>query len=124
MKNINGTISNQLNSLLGERLVVQNTLGEVGSVCDGVKILYGETYDKYGITIDSIKYYIFLEYLARVLGKNVECVVVEGDLHSVINPLVTEKELLLIEAKRRVGQIEKTIVLAPAICLLYLSNIK
>lgn len=107
MKNMNGIISNQLNSLLSERLVVQNTLGEVGRVCDGAKILYGETYDKYGITIDSIKYYIFLEYLARVLGKDVECVVVEGDLHSVINPLVTEKEFLLIEAKRRVGQIEK-----------------
>jgi hypothetical protein len=107
MKNMNGTISNQFNSLLGERLVVQITLGEVGSVCDGVKILYGETYDKYGITIDSIKYYIFLEYLARLLGKDSQCIVVEGDLHSVINPLVTEKEFLLIEAKRRVGQIEK-----------------
>lgn len=108
MRKNNGNISKQLNSLLSERLVVQKTLGEVGSSTgDGIRILYGETYDKYGITIDSLKYYLFLEYLARILGKKVRCTVVEGDLHSVINPSVVEKELLIQEGRRRIEQISK-----------------
>ncbi len=96
-----------LNSLLDEQLVVRKTLGELGMMSGQVRILYGETYDKYGITIDSLKYYLFLEYLARIIGGNVECNVVEGDLHSVINPSVVEKDLLLREGERRVGQIKK-----------------
>ena len=86
---------------------MQKTLGMANDVCDGERILYGETYDKYGITIDSLKYYLFLEYLARTVGKEVQCTVVEGDLHSVINPSVVEKDLLVVEGRRRVEQISK-----------------
>lgn len=107
MKNTKGIINTQLNSLLSERLVVQKTLGLADRLGDGARILYGETYDALGITIDSLKYYLFLEYLARVAAKNVQCTVVEGDLHSVINPSVVEKESLLLEGQRRVEQIRK-----------------
>lgn len=107
MKNVNGNTKVQLNSLLSERLVVQKTLGKVDGIADGMRILYGETYDKYGVTVDSLKYYLFLEYLARIAGKKVQSTVVEGDLHSVINPSVVEKELLIQEGRRRVEQVSK-----------------
>lgn len=105
MRNTNVDTKLQLNLLLSERLVVQKTLGKVGRVGHGIRILYGETYDKCGITIDSVKYYLFLEYLARIAGGKARCIVVEGDLHSVINPSVREKDLLLQEGRRRVEQI-------------------
>ena len=107
MKTTNGNISKQLNSLLSERLVVQKTLGVADRIGDGARVLYGETYDAFGITIDSLKYYLFLEYLARIAGKKVQCTVVEGDLHSVINPSVVEKDSLRVEGRRRVEQISK-----------------
>lgn len=107
MRKNNRYISKQLNSLLSERLVVQKTLGNFVTRGGILRVLYGETYDKYGITIDSLKYYLFLEYLARTVGEEVSCTVVEGDLHSVINPSVTEKGLLLLEGQSRVGQIHK-----------------
>lgn len=107
MKKTNGNISKQLNSLLCERLVVQKTLGGADRIGDGTRILYGETYDAFGITIDSLKYYLFLEYLARIAGEKVQCTVVEGDLHSVINPSAVEKESLLLEGQRRVDQVSK-----------------
>ncbi|MFZ2200018.1 MAG: hypothetical protein WAV40_04490 [Microgenomates group bacterium] len=107
MKNINGNISYLLNSLLSERLVVQKTLGVADRIGDGARVLYGETYDAFGITIDSLKYYLFLEYLARIAGEKVHCTVVEGDLHSVINPSVVEKNSLMREGRRRVGQISR-----------------
>jgi len=95
----------QLNLLLSEKLIVQKTLGDVDKLLTKIRVLYGETYDKYGITIDSLKYYLFLEYLARIIDNNIECIVAEGDLHSVINPSVTEKNYLLQVGKERVGQI-------------------
>ena len=107
MKTTNGNISKQLNSLLSERLVVQKTLGVTDRIGDGTRILYGETYDVFGITIDSLKYYLFLEYIARIAGEKVQCTVVEGDLHSVINPSVVEKDSLLVEGQRRIDQISK-----------------
>lgn len=106
------TTRRQLTSLLSEGLVVQKILGKKKEMTDNlmgingkIKVLYGETYDSYGITIDSLKYYLFLEYLVRLSGKSIEAVVVEGDLHSVINPSVSEKTALLSEGKRRIGQI-------------------
>ena len=105
MKNITVNTRQQLNLLLSEKLIVQKTLGDVDKLLTKIRVLYGETYDKYGITIDSLKYYLFLEYLARIIDNNIECIVAEGDLHSVINPSVTEKNYLLQVGKERVGQI-------------------
>jgi len=105
MKNITVNTRQQLNLLLSEKLIVQKTLGDVDKLPTKIRVLYGETYDKYGITIDSLKYYLFLEYLARIIDNNIECIVAEGDLHSVINPSVTEKNYLLQVGKERVGQI-------------------
>jgi len=64
MKNITMNTRQQLNLLLSEKLIVQKTLGDVDKLLTKIRVLYGETYDKYGITIDSLKYYLFLEYLA------------------------------------------------------------
>jgi hypothetical protein len=107
MKKYNGNISKQLNSLMSERLLVQKTLGNLAKLSGAIRVIYGETYDKYGITIDSLKYYLFLEYLALVMGNDTKCMIVEGDLHSVINPSVVEKDSLVVEGRRRVEQISK-----------------
>jgi len=107
MKNINVNTRQQLNLLLSEKLLVQKTLGNIGAVSGKIRVLYGETYDKYGIAIDSIKYYLFLEYLAKTIGNDVDCMIAEGDLHSVINPSVLEKDFLLHEGKRRTESIGK-----------------
>lgn len=105
MKNITVNTRQQLNLLLSEKLIVQKTLGDVDKLPTKIRVLYGETYDKYGITIDSLKYYLFFEYLARIIDNNIECIVAEGDLHSVINPSVLEKNYLLQVGKERLEQI-------------------
>jgi hypothetical protein len=107
MKNIDVNIRQQLNLLLSERLVVKKTLGSFVQKKGLIRVLYGETYDKYGITIDSLKYYLFLEYLARIRGEDAKYTVVEGDLHSVINPSVVEKSLLMEEGVRRASKIQR-----------------
>ena len=53
-----------------------------------IKIFYGETYDIYGLTIDSLKYYFFLSLLHRILiksGLTVESTVIIADVASGIN---------------------------------------
>lgn len=75
-----------------------------------IRIIYGETYDQYGMTLDSLKYYLFLSLLHKTLeemGIKVESYVIIGDLHSVKNKLVTNKDGLLSEAKAKLDQINK-----------------
>jgi hypothetical protein len=75
-----------------------------------VKIVYGETYDIYGQTIDSLKYYFFVNILHKLL-ENIGCKVVSnvivGDAHSVKNKIVTDKNRLLSVAKQRLSFLEK-----------------
>ena len=77
-----------------------------------VRLLYGETYDAYGITIDSLKYYLFLSNLHTLLeklGLVVESTVVIADRASVLNKSVEDKETILYSAQERLDQIEKII---------------
>lgn len=70
-----------------------------------IKLVYGETYDRFGITIDSLKYYLYLSILHRELekiGLEVTSFVIVGDLHSVKNQIVENKDELLAQAKNRV----------------------
>ena len=75
-----------------------------------IKIIYGETYDQYGMTIDSLKYYLFLSLLHKSLeemGIKAESFVIIGDIHSIKNKIVKNKERLLLDAKTRLDQINK-----------------
>lgn len=75
-----------------------------------IKIIYGETYDEHGMTIDSLKYSLFLSLLHKTLEEmriRVESFVIIGDLHSVKNKMVTNKDGLLSEAHSRLDQINK-----------------
>lgn len=92
----------ELNSLLDERFVVRGKLENFA--INNSRILYGETYDQLGITIDSVKYYLLLEYLAR-MGHGVRPMVVEADLHSVLNKSVVNKQQILNLGIERVKQI-------------------
>ncbi|OGD61959.1 hypothetical protein A2160_01195 [Candidatus Beckwithbacteria bacterium RBG_13_42_9] len=77
-----------------------------------IKLIYGETYDQFGITIDSLKYYFFLSLFHRCLenqGIEVESSVMVADRASVLNPLVRDKDELLGQAKKRVAFLNKII---------------
>jgi len=75
-----------------------------------VKIFYGETYDLYGLTVDSLKYYLFLGLLYKKLkeaGVRTEGYVNIADAATVINPGVKEKPKLKREGKKRLRLIKQ-----------------
>lgn len=77
-----------------------------------VKLLYGETYDLLGITVDSLKYYFFISLLHLHLEQNglkVESTINIADEHSALNPSVAQKNKTLKEGKNRQKLIEKII---------------
>ena len=83
-----------------------NKLGKSKSV----KIIYGETYDIYGQTLDSLKYYFFVEFLHKQLeniGLEVVTNVIVGDAHSVKNKIVSNKSQLLSIATDRLELLNK-----------------
>lgn len=60
-----------------------------------LELVYGETYDVYGLTIDSLKYYLFLAVLQFVFD-SASCKVIIGDVASIRNKGADES---LIQAK-------------------------
>lgn len=75
-----------------------------------LRLVYGETYDRYGMTLDSLKYYFFISLLAKVLnqeGIHTTATVIIGDLHSVKNEIVENKDDLLLNASNRIELINK-----------------
>jgi len=78
--------------------------------CQSLRLVYGETYDHYGMTLDSLKYYFFTALLAKVLnqeGIHTTATVIIGDLHSVKNKIVENKDDLLQQANNRLSFINK-----------------
>jgi len=71
----------KLNELLNETLVVEHS--PIADIEDRIKrrqqdqgavaLLYGETYDTLGNTIDSLKYYLFIGRLAAVIASQYGC---------------------------------------------------
>lgn len=77
-----------------------------------IKIVYGETYDQFGMTLDSLKYYFFVSLLHQFLeesGYSVSSSVIVGDLHSIKNKQVKNKEAMLEVAQSRLELISKVI---------------
>lgn len=75
-------------------------------------ILYGETYDLLGITVDSLRYYLFVSILHKVLqgvGISVESTILIADTASTINPSSGETQIILEEGKKRLAQINEII---------------
>ena len=99
-----------LQLLLANKCLVQKADSLVVDNSKPIRIIYGETYDEYGLTIDSLKYYLFLSLLHKTLedmGIKVESFVIIGDLHSVKNKIVQNKDGLLSEAHARLVQVNK-----------------
>jgi len=74
-----------------------------------VKILYGETYDLFGLTIDSLKYYFVINTLHNLLekqGYEVESNILVADIASIRNDNVN-KEKVLGKIKTNIGLIKK-----------------
>lgn len=67
---------------------------------DHVKILYGETYDLLGITIDSLKYYLFVSLFS-------ESTILIADTASTINSSSGDAKMILEAGKRRLGQVHE-----------------
>lgn len=77
-----------------------------------IKILYGETYDLLGMTIDSLKYYFFISLIHKHFeqsGVNVVSIVLVGDRASIMNDSSAEKDKLIIEGQKRVEFIRKVV---------------
>lgn len=76
---------------------------------DDINLVYGETYDEYGLTIDSLKYYFFIALLSNSIKINKKIIsnVIIGDLHSVKNKIVENKSSLLSQATRKIDFIKK-----------------
>jgi hypothetical protein len=73
-----------------------------------LKIVYGETYDKYGLTFDSLYYYFVLSTISKLLksyGFDVIATLIVGDLASIRNDNVVEKEELLKQVEENYGLI-------------------
>ena len=99
-----------LQKLLTNKCLVRKTDSLVLNGSKPRRIIYGETYDEYGLTIDSLKYYLFLSLLHKTLeemGIMVESFVIIGDLHSIKNKIIKNKDGLLSEANARLDQINK-----------------
>lgn len=69
---------------------------------DSVKILYGETYDLLGITIDSLKYYLFV-------GLFPGSTILVADTASTINQSSGDMQTILEEGKKRLDQVQEII---------------
>ncbi|MCJ7740083.1 hypothetical protein MUP32_02055 [Candidatus Microgenomates bacterium] len=105
-----------IEDLLTEKHLISSVFPSVGTILkkikgqNSIKLIYGETYDQFGMTIDSLKYYFFLSLLHKLLkneGVKASSEIIVGDLHSVKNKLVTNKENLLFDANTRLKLINK-----------------
>jgi hypothetical protein len=60
---------------------------------DPIKIVYGETYDQFGLTLDSLKYYFVLHIFHELINENVsKCTIIIGDIASLRNQNSLESE--------------------------------
>jgi len=107
--------NNQIKALLSNEGLIHSlypSIAEImGKIKSGkkLKVLYGETYDSFGLTIDSLKYYFFISLLHKLLekaGVKVSSSIIVGDIHSVQNKLVKNKESLLADAPRRLRRLK------------------
>lgn len=73
-----------------------------------IKILYGETYDLFGITIDSLKYYLFTALLCEI-HSGIKSTILIADTASTINASSGDTKIVLGEGKRRLDQINDII---------------
>jgi len=99
-----------INDLLHDKHLVNNTSFQGAVAKKPLRIVYGETYDSYGLTLDSLKYYFFTAMAAQLLagqGASTEASVIIGDLHSVKNKIVKDKGSLLATASSRLAAINK-----------------
>lgn len=77
---------------------------------EAIRIIYGETYDQFGLTIDSLKYYFILHILHSLIGKNSTCDLIIGDIASYRNKMSNEKEEKITKAiKNNINLINKII---------------
>jgi len=78
-----------------------------------IKIFYGETYDEFGITIDSLKYYFILSFIhfhLKKVGFKVESNVVQADVASLINKSAQQKQEELAQQKKERLKLLKQII--------------
>ncbi len=110
------TVNVTIDDLLTNKHLIHSALPSVAKITEKIKnskqirLVYGETYDQFGLTIDSLKYYFFISLLHQALetmGIEVSSSVIIGDLHSIKNKLVENKEELLEKANQRLELIQK-----------------
>ena len=103
----------KLGRLLDENKMIQSYFpskqGVINMLKKGhIKILYGETYDLLGITIDSLKYYLFISVLCK-MGAHIKSTILIADTASTINTSSGDTNTILEEGKRRLDQVNEII---------------
>ena len=103
----------KLDRLLDENKMIQSYFpskqGVINMLKKGhIKILYGETYDLLGITIDSLKYYLFISVLCK-MGAHIKSTILIADTASTINTSSGDTNTILEEGKRRLDQVNEII---------------
>lgn len=104
-----------IEKLLNDKCFIHEVYPSVEKIIEkvrgnNIRLIYGETYDQFGITIDSLKYYFSISLLHESLearGINVTSYIIIGDLHSVKNKIVKDKDLLFSEGARRLTFLNK-----------------
>ncbi len=107
---MNTTTYQSVAKLLANARLINGALPSVSAVANlaesrPISIVYGETYDSFGMTLDSLKYYFFVALLHKQLEDSKATIIV-GDLHSVKNKIVKNKAGLLSEAAERIAAIK------------------
>jgi hypothetical protein len=100
--------------ILKNRLLVKETDPAFSAVKKrkSIRILYGETYDLLGMTIDSLKYYFFTSLIHKyfeISGIKVTSIILVGDRATLMNDSSAEKDKLIIEGQKRIKLIKKII---------------
>ncbi len=75
-------------------LDVEKTLKQIVNAKDPITLMYGETYDKFGLTIDSLKYYFLLATLQQSIERDTEraceAIFVYGDVSTLRNKNISD----------------------------------
>jgi hypothetical protein len=113
---MNNMIDLDIKKILNKKSLMHSYFPSMGKIIKKIHssktihLVYGETYDLFGLTIDSLKYYFCLSLLHQELeqkGYLVKSYIIVGDLHSVKNKLVVNKDILLSLSQERISDYQK-----------------
>lgn len=102
-------LNNLMTHYVDSTLVPVDTLISKTGKSIEIRLAYGETYDAFGLTLDSLKYYFFLSVLASLFkdeGYSAKSTVIVGDVASIRNKNV-DKEAVQKKTEENIHLLSK-----------------